>query len=362
MSQFVRITATDGMVVNYRYNISTPTNPHATAIDFGIPTLLFIHPEYLSCEVWQNQFCSTLRRFNLVTFDLRAHGETGGRIPGSYSRIEAADDTAKFMDALNLPPAHIVGNSIGADIALQLAIAHPEKCASTTLISPIPDHEPESTTAGRKEVLDLWLESYETDDEETLGDAGWGCFQLLFNNVDTPLIRSITLALNVPRAQKIWGRDNADTLATVIYSYFTNNRSTRTRQDYACIKIPVLLVHALGDMGTPIESTQHLETVLHEAGVSVQRVTIDEAPKVAPLTHPVPVNKAIEKFVISSTSMSHLPTPKSTVSPWDEELRQVGWIPPYDLVDSEDSHEEEGIKLVGQNDQGLFRTANRFMN
>ncbi|KAH8824343.1 Alpha/Beta hydrolase protein [Flagelloscypha sp. PMI_526] len=226
MSQFVEVTATDGTIVNYRYYISTPTNPHARAIDISIPTVLFIHSEYLACEAWQNQFDSTLRRFNLVAFDLRAHGDTGGTVPGSYSRVEAADDTAKFMDALELPPSHIVGNCLGADIALQLAIAHPEKCSSTTLISPIPDQEPENTTTGRKEVLDLWLESYETADKTTLSDAAWGGLQLLFNNVDTPLIRSLALGLNGPRAQKNWGKGNADILTTVTYSYFINNRIT----------------------------------------------------------------------------------------------------------------------------------------
>ncbi|KAH8824340.1 Alpha/Beta hydrolase protein [Flagelloscypha sp. PMI_526] len=362
MSQFIRVTATDGTVVNYRYNISTPTNPRATAIESAIPTLLFIHAEYMGCEVWQHQFSSTLRRFNLVAFDLRAHGDTGGKIPGSYSRLEAAEDTARFMDALNLPPVHIIGNSVGADIALQLAITHPEKCASTTLISPIPDHEPEGTTAGRKQVLDLWLESYETDDEETLGDAGWGLLQLLYNNVDTPLIRSIALGLNVPRAMKNWGKDNADTLTTVLHSYFTNNRPTRTLSDYACIKAPVLIVHAMGDMGTPIELTQHLETALHDAGVNVQLVTIDDAPKLVPLTHPVPVNTAIEKFIVSLTSTTHLPAVDVIISPWDEELKEVGWIPPHDPVDSDDSHEGEETKLLGVDDHGLLRTASKFMN
>ncbi|KAH8824344.1 Alpha/Beta hydrolase protein [Flagelloscypha sp. PMI_526] len=359
MSRFIEVTATDGTIVKYRYNISIPTNHHATSIDLGIPTILFIHPEYVASEVWQNQFISTLRRFNLVAFDLRAHGETGGKVPASYSRVEAADDTAKFMDALNLPPTHIVGNSLGADIALQLAITHPEKCASTTLISPIPDQEPEDTIAGRKEILDLWLESYDTTNASAMSDAGWGCLQLLYNNADNPLIRS-TVTLNAPRAQKIWGKENADILKTVTFSYFTNNRTPRTQAEYSCISGPVLIVHAMGDLGTPMELSEQLRSTLYDARVRVELVTIEDAPRLSPVTHPIPVNTAVERFLISLTGRPS--TPKPIVSPWDEKLKEEGWVPPPDLVNSDDSGEEQEFKLYGTDDKDLLQIASNFVN
>ncbi|KAH8827417.1 Alpha/Beta hydrolase protein [Flagelloscypha sp. PMI_526] len=360
MNDFIEVTATDGTVVNYRYNISTPKNAHAQNVDHNIPTLLFIHPEYQGSEVWHHQFRSTLRRFNLVSFDLRAHGETGGKIPAFYSRVEAADDTAKFMDALNLPPSHIIGNSLGADIALQLAIAHPEKCASTILISPIPDHEPDDTTAGRKEILDLCLESFETGDKEILGHAGWGALQLLFSNVDTPLIRCVTLALNGARSQRNWGNENADILATISYTYFITNRTPRTRADYARIFTPVLIIHSMGDLATPLELSKQLEDALDDAGVHAQLVTIEDAPRASPMTHPAEVNRAIEKFIVTHTSTGRPPTPKPVISPWDETLRELGWVPPPDEFDSDDSDDEGEFKVLPANDKELLDAASHF--
>ncbi|KAH8824216.1 Alpha/Beta hydrolase protein [Flagelloscypha sp. PMI_526] len=361
MNDFIEVTATDGTVVNYRYNISTPKDAHAEHVDPSLPTLLFIHPEYQGSEVWYYQFSSKLRRFNLVSFDLRAHGETGGRIPASYSRVEAADDTAKFMDALNLPPAHIVGNSLGADIALQLAVAHPEKCASTTLISPIPDHEPESTTAGRREIVDLYMESHATNDKELLSHAGWGVMQLLFSNFDTPLIRCVALALNGPRAQRSWGKDNLDIHTTISYTYFITNRTPRTREDYSHISTPVLIVHSMGDLATPLELSRQLEDALDDAGVHAQLVTIDDAPRLSPMTHPVAVNRAIEKFILSHTSTGRPPKPKPIPSPWDETLKELGWVPAPDPGDSDDSDDEGEFKLLPSDDKDLFDAVSHFI-
>ncbi len=40
---------------------------------------------------------ANIRRFNLVTLDLRGHGETGGKAPKKYGQEAAAEDIAKFM-------------------------------------------------------------------------------------------------------------------------------------------------------------------------------------------------------------------------------------------------------------------------
>ncbi|KAH8824342.1 hypothetical protein DL96DRAFT_1712623 [Flagelloscypha sp. PMI_526] len=118
----------------------------------------------------------------------------------------------------------------------------------------------------------------------------------------------------------------------------------------------------MDDLGTPIELSKHLEAALHDAGVSVQLVTIDDAPKLAPLTHPVPVNTAIENFIVSQSSMNRPPTPRLIISPWDEDLKGVGWVPPSDIIDSDDSHEEEGTKLFGTDDTEVLELASKFVN
>lgn len=133
--------------VNFSYTISTPTSTSAKKIDKNLPTIIFVHPVYIASSIFQSeifmysvvlkagsprrrhlaQFADAhLRRFNLVTLDLRSHGETGGKVTKSYGQEEAADDVIKFMVCLSsrcsvrLPTRHPV---------------HRKNCASLPLIS-----------------------------------------------------------------------------------------------------------------------------------------------------------------------------------------------------------------------------------
>jgi len=54
--------------------------------------------------------------------------------PGQYALEDMAGDVARLIDALELPPAHLVGASMGGMIAQTLAIGHPEHVASLTSI------------------------------------------------------------------------------------------------------------------------------------------------------------------------------------------------------------------------------------
>src|SRR5581483_4277669 len=52
---------------------------------------------------------------------------------GAYSVEDLADDVAAFMQALNIPQAHISGLSFGGAIGLWLAAKHPQKVMSLSI-------------------------------------------------------------------------------------------------------------------------------------------------------------------------------------------------------------------------------------
>ena len=65
------------------------------------------------------------RRFRVVSYDRRGHtGSQDSPEPGS--RRDDEDDLANLIGALDLAPAHVVGNSFGGSIALGLASRQPE--------------------------------------------------------------------------------------------------------------------------------------------------------------------------------------------------------------------------------------------
>src|SRR5262245_39050236 len=77
--------------------------------------------------------------FRIIVPDLRSMGKSEhvDSIPPSAWE----DDLIGLMDHLGLAKAHFFGASLGARIALRLAIDHPERVHSLTLVSPIVANE-----------------------------------------------------------------------------------------------------------------------------------------------------------------------------------------------------------------------------
>ena len=73
-------------------------------------------------------FSSPLRhfgaRFRALALDARDVGQSD-RADAPYTTADMADDVAGWLDALEVPPAHVVGHSLGGLVAQELALRHP---------------------------------------------------------------------------------------------------------------------------------------------------------------------------------------------------------------------------------------------
>jgi pimeloyl-ACP methyl ester carboxylesterase len=83
-------------------------------------------------DAWDPTFLAELAsRYQVITFDNRGIGATSGT--GRYRFDQLAGDVAGLIDALEVGPAHVFGWSMGAMIALELAIRHRELVRSVVL-------------------------------------------------------------------------------------------------------------------------------------------------------------------------------------------------------------------------------------
>ncbi|WP_440067031.1 alpha/beta fold hydrolase [Streptosporangium sp. OZ121] len=119
------------------------------------PAVLLVGASMLT---WEDAFCERLAaggRF-VIRYDIRDTGRSTGYQPGApgYTLRDLVADAAGLLDALGLARAHLVTFSVGGWIGQLLALDHPGRVASLTLISTrptapgpsdpdLPEHSPE---------------------------------------------------------------------------------------------------------------------------------------------------------------------------------------------------------------------------
>ncbi|HEY2926607.1 alpha/beta fold hydrolase [Piscinibacter sp.] len=127
--------------------------------DHGSPAgepLVLIMGLGMQLVAWHDDFVASLvaRGFRVIRFDNRDIGlsqsfdhlgvpnlslealklAVGLRVQSAYSLVDMANDTAGLLDALGIGAAHVCGASMGGMVAQQLALRHPQRVKSLTLM------------------------------------------------------------------------------------------------------------------------------------------------------------------------------------------------------------------------------------
>lgn len=114
-----------------------PHGIHAEATGEG-PALVLVHAGICDSGMWDPQWRSLAGRHRLIRHDMRGFGRSPVP-PGAYSH---ARDLVAVMDAAGLSDAVVVGTSMGGRVALEVAVAHPERVSALVLVgSGLPGHE-----------------------------------------------------------------------------------------------------------------------------------------------------------------------------------------------------------------------------
>ncbi|UCH41044.1 MAG: acetoin dehydrogenase dihydrolipoyllysine-residue acetyltransferase subunit [Gammaproteobacteria bacterium] len=100
----------------------------------GGPALVLIHGFGGDLDNWLFNIDALAERARVFAFDLPGHGQSTKQL-ADPSLAGLADALQAFMDAADIDSAHLVGHSMGAAVAAQLACDAPERIQSLTLIS-----------------------------------------------------------------------------------------------------------------------------------------------------------------------------------------------------------------------------------
>jgi len=103
----------------------------------GAPAVVLMHGLTLSSRSME-RLAGLLPGYRVVLFDLHGHGKSSRpNDPDRYTMHEFADDVAALLDHLGLERAVVGGMSLGANVAFQLALDHPDRVRGLILEMPV---------------------------------------------------------------------------------------------------------------------------------------------------------------------------------------------------------------------------------
>jgi len=116
-------------------------------LDVGTgPPIILIHGFGGSMWQWEYQQHMLSQYFRVLTLDLPGAG-LSDKPEIDYRPDQMLDFFVGFMDAVKIPQATLVGNSMGAGLAIGMALTHPTRVAKLVLIGGLPQHVMEKLTS-----------------------------------------------------------------------------------------------------------------------------------------------------------------------------------------------------------------------
>ena len=110
------------------------------------PAVILIHGFGGSMWQWEYQQYALSQHFRVLTLDLPGAG-LSDKPEIDYRPDQMLDFLVGFMDAVKTPQATLVGNSMGAGLAIGMALTHPTRVAKLVLIDGLPQHVMENLTS-----------------------------------------------------------------------------------------------------------------------------------------------------------------------------------------------------------------------
>ena len=158
--------------------------------------LVLIHGIALDSRSWLDlpQFLS--KKYTVLTYDLRGHGQSFAPATG-YSYRDHVNDLKLLLNDLGFQKITLLGHSLGGAIAIKFALEHPEKVKSMILAAP--------HVVGYKEYSN-WPNVYRTARTIDIDQAKiqWETFRLFTRLVDGSPAKEIFKECIRDFSGKVW--------------------------------------------------------------------------------------------------------------------------------------------------------------
>jgi pimeloyl-ACP methyl ester carboxylesterase len=258
-----------------------PLIHHVVAGPAGRP-VVFVHGFGCALSDWDSQVAHLAPRYRTVAVDLRGHGATPGTAAEcSIERYGA--DVAELMRALALPPAVLVGHSMGCRVVAEAALQAPGHTAGVVLVDG-------SQFAPAMEAV-LKAAFAQPDGFAAMTDT---IFRQMFHaKADKAMAAGV-----VDRARRL-SRDVGETMMLDMQRY----DAWRLTASYGCLTMPVMAIQTTYSNEKRErkslqagQSTPYLE-MLRNATPSARIEVIEETGHFPQLEEPARTNALLDRFL-----------------------------------------------------------------
>jgi len=241
----------------------------------GVPIVLG-HGFLMDAEMFAPQVAALRGRHRVITWDQRGHGRTVST-PDPFTYWDSAEDLSALLDHLSVDRAVVGGMSQGGFVAMRFALRHPDRTAGLVLIDTQAGTEDPEKAVQYELMHDVWV--------------GSGPNEQL-----TAMVAAIIIGNERPESPAWVAKWLAREPASLTQIY----RTLMDRDDISSrvgeISAPALVVHGTEDTAIDMALAERLCEMLPDCRGLVR---VAGAGHASNLTHPEPVNRAIEEFLVS---------------------------------------------------------------
>ena len=263
-----------------------PMNGYTMAYEIigeGVP-LVFIHQVATDHRLWQHQRRIFHRRYRLITVDIMGHGRVSWS-PEAFSLERTAVHIQRLLEQLKTGPAFLIGVSMGAAIAMRIAMSDPLLVRGLILVSPW-SHTSEHT----RSLVERLFRLAEAGDMSTHTDLllryGLPSAFLACRGQEVERLRALAMEQNAKAVAYTWAACMASDISDRLWA----------------IQAPSLVIAGLSDLLTP----PYLARAVAD-GLSEVELEIWEGAGHFPfLEDPSRFNRRLELFVRRCLTQAHV--------------------------------------------------------
>ena len=238
------------------------------------PWLAMSHSLACNLSMWDNEARALSRRFKVLRFDTRGHGQSDAP-PGAYSLEMLADDVKGLFEALGIRQVHWVGLSMGGMIGQTFALRYPGVFRSLVLADTTSRYPAEAWPVWRDRIRLAETQGMEPLVAPTLERWFTGPFRAAHPERVAPIadaIRSTPVAGYVGCSHAIPKIDLTARLKEIV--------------------APALVIVGEDDPGTPIAMAREI----HDAMPGSELVVLPRAAHLANVEQPEAFGEALARF------------------------------------------------------------------